>query len=150
MVPFCDDHSLIYSTQHGFIKSKSCLTNILEFLDDVTSSMDVGKLVDVVFLDSQKAFDKVPHKRLLYKLEGLGIKDDLLNWVGDWLSDRKQRVVLGSSVSPWKSDSSGVSQGSVLRPLLFVALSSKCCLQGHIVICPLLISQKPMTWAKKC
>ena len=80
----------------------STITNILEFLEDITSCVDSGNPVDVVFLDFQKAFDKIPHKRLLCKLEGLGIRDCLLNWIGDWLDDRKQRVVVGGSVSSWK------------------------------------------------
>ena len=94
MVEFLDRHSLIKDSQHGFRKSRSCLTNLLEFLEDVTSSVDDGNAVDVVFLDFQKAFDKVPHKRLLLKLEDLGVRGSLLySWIRGWLSERRQRVV---------------------------------------------------------
>ncbi|WP_411025426.1 reverse transcriptase domain-containing protein [Salmonella sp. s55004] len=78
LVEFLDDHSLINNSQHGFRNNMSCLSNILEFLEDVTCSVDSNNPVDVVFLDFQKAFDKVPHKQLLFKLECLGINDCLI------------------------------------------------------------------------
>jgi len=71
-------------SQHGFRKERSCLTNLLQFLDKVTSSVDAGH-VDIVFLDLAKAFDKVPHNRLLFKLRNHGIDGKVLNWIEQWL-----------------------------------------------------------------
>ena len=70
-------HKLINASQHGFVKGRSCLTNLLEFLEDVTNLIDEGKPVDIIYLDFQKAFDKVPHKRLLQKVKALGIEGEI-------------------------------------------------------------------------
>ena len=113
MVEFLVKHKLINTSQHGFLKARSCLTNLLCFLDKITP-------VDVVYLDFQKAFDKVPHQRLLLKLKAHGIGNDVINWIKKWLTHRRRRVIVDSEISNWKSVLSGVPQGSVLGPILFL------------------------------
>ena len=94
-------HSLINASQHGFLSRRSCLTNLLEFLEYVTNALEQNKPVDVIYLDFQKAFDKVPHVRLLRKLEAHGIGGNILRWIGEWLTARQQRVVLNGCESAW-------------------------------------------------
>ena len=87
-------HKLIYDTQHGFRSKRSCLTNLLLFLEEVTHYVDQGFPVDAIYLDFSKAFDTVPHQRLLKKLEAHGISGKVNNWIEKWLTNRKQRVCI--------------------------------------------------------
>ena len=111
---------LIVKQQHGFVKNKSCLTNLLETLDFISTALENGRPVDVIFLDFARAFDTVPHKRLLLKLTAYGISGLTIQWIEAFLKERKQRVVIGENVSSWAEITSGVPQVSVIGPLLFV------------------------------
>ena len=96
-------HTLLLKSQHGFTKGKSCLTNSLSFLEDVTKAIDEGKPLDVIYLDFGKAFDKVPHKRLLHKIESHGIRGNVAAWIGEWLCDRKQQVVVNGKFQDYRT-----------------------------------------------
>ena len=90
------------------------------FFEEITKWVDDGSPVDVVYLDFQKAFDKVSHQRLLLKLKAHGIGNDVINWIEKWLTHTKKRVIVDGEISNWKSVFSGVPQGSVLGPILYL------------------------------
>ncbi len=94
VVNFLEDNGLITNSQFGFRSKRSCLTNVLDFFNYVYNVYDDCRSVDIIYLDFQKAFDKVPHMRLLRKIKAHGVTGNIHKWIEDWLSERKQRVVI--------------------------------------------------------
>jgi len=114
------DNFLISIWQSGFQSSMSTVTQLTELYHQFCSAVSEGKEIRVVFLDISKAFDRVWHKGLLWKLKQFGIRGILLDWFSDYLKDRCQRVIINGQSSNWKDINSGVPQGSNLGPLLFL------------------------------
>ena len=113
-------NNLFSKSQHGFISGRSCITQLLEFTEDVFEAVDNREDVDLIYLDFKKAFDKVPHKRLLKKLRGYGIRGKIYSWIKEFLTNRRQRVVVNDQYSECKKVTSGIPQSLVLGPILFI------------------------------
>ena len=117
--------SILADCQHGFRSQRSCETQLVQFVHNITSNLDGAvnrghKQPDLIKMDFAKAFDKVPHRRLLHKLEYYGIRGSTHKWINSWLSERRQQVVLDGQASDPVPVLSGVPQGWVLSPVLFL------------------------------
>ena len=115
-----ENNDILNKNQHGFRNRRSCITQLMEVIDIWNNIYDQGIPWDTIYMDFAKAFDKVPHKRLINKIKGIWIQGTVLTWIIIFFNKRQQRVILNNDMSDWADVISGIPQGSVLGPILFI------------------------------
>ena len=115
-----EHNNILFPLQHGFIRGRSCETQVIQFIDYLTSNLEEGQQTNILIMDFVKAFDKVDQSLLTHKLHHYGIRGEVYTWIKNWLKDRTQSVVVEVEKSEPVSVDSGVPQGLVLGPGLFL------------------------------
>jgi hypothetical protein len=113
-------NNLFSNKQYGFIKGRSTVLQLLKILDDWTYMLENRSQIDVIYTDFEKAFDKVPHYRLISKLRSYHINEEIIEWIKAYLLNRVQRVNIKGCYSKWANVISGIPQGSILGPISFL------------------------------
>ena len=120
IVDYMQANDMLADCQHGYCSKRSCNTQLLEVVHDITLAIGNNQPIDIIFLGFRKAFDSVPHQQLITRLNMRGISGTILNWIRNFLPERQQKVKVGNIFSKTTDVTSGVHQGSILGPIVFI------------------------------